>query len=430
MITTLINRIEYTATASQTTFPYPFRVDNQNWLKVYQNGVLKTLTTHYTVTGVGSDSGGNVVLVTGATAGDSVIIIRGTPNTQETNYVENDKFPAEAHEEALDKLTMIAQDLTEGYGRCIRFKPQDTQENWYMPTVAANKFLRINSDGDGLELATIDADATYNVLSAKGDLIYGTTGGVAERLPIGTEGQILRVASGLPVWDDDDAATYAVITSKGDLIRGNNSGAPERLAIGSTGQVLTVSGGTAVWAPNVADVITSAGDLIEGNLLGQPARLAIGTEGDVLVVNSSGFAIWENRRASAARAYRGTNQSINGNTYTKVQCANESYDYGGCYDHVTNHLYTVPVTGVYLVVGRIQLTGTATQKMIMIYYDGVAVSTNARTFAAASSDFIEIKDMIACVAGKTIGLYVYSTTDADTVLAGPGNTFLAIVKVA
>jgi hypothetical protein len=47
------------------------------------------------------------------------------------------------------------------------------------------------------------ANAAYNALSpmtTTGDITYEATGGIATRLPIGTAGQVLTVASGLPSW--------------------------------------------------------------------------------------------------------------------------------------------------------------------------------------------------------------------------------------
>ena len=62
----------YTATALQTLFVYSFRILDEAHVAVYQNGTLLTITTHYTVSNVGVSGGGNITLVTGATAGDTI----------------------------------------------------------------------------------------------------------------------------------------------------------------------------------------------------------------------------------------------------------------------------------------------------------------------------------------------------------------------
>ena len=63
-------RDQYTATGGQVAFSYTFEIAAEGDIAVLQNGVLLSLGTgagEYAVTGVGSDTGGVVTLVTGAT---------------------------------------------------------------------------------------------------------------------------------------------------------------------------------------------------------------------------------------------------------------------------------------------------------------------------------------------------------------------------
>lgn len=62
------------------------------------------------------------------------------------------------------------------------------------------------------------ADAWANPMTAVGDLIAGTEGGAAARLPIGAEGQILMVVGGVPTWVAQTVLTGNVIDSDGDLV--------------------------------------------------------------------------------------------------------------------------------------------------------------------------------------------------------------------
>src|SRR3990167_4684056 len=107
-IQTQAARNEYVGDCSTTAFPYTFRILDQTHLNVYVDCSLRTLTTHYTVTGVDASGGGMVNLATAPNAGEPVVIVRDVPYTQTTDYVEGSRFPAESHEQALDKLTMIA----------------------------------------------------------------------------------------------------------------------------------------------------------------------------------------------------------------------------------------------------------------------------------------------------------------------------------
>ena len=75
----------------------------------------KTITTHYTVTGVGNANGGTVVFTSGNIPTDTEIIVlrRTTPQTQGVDLIENDPLPANTLEDALDKVTSIGQELQE-----------------------------------------------------------------------------------------------------------------------------------------------------------------------------------------------------------------------------------------------------------------------------------------------------------------------------
>ncbi len=107
-LSTTLNRISYTAGAADVTFPYTFKILATTDLDVYVDEVLQT--SGYTVTGAGDPTGGNVVFAV-APGVSTVLIVRNTPLTQSTDYTEGDAFPAASHEDALDKLTMMMQDL-------------------------------------------------------------------------------------------------------------------------------------------------------------------------------------------------------------------------------------------------------------------------------------------------------------------------------
>lgn len=66
----------------------------------------------YAVSGGDTDQGGTVTLVSGALApiGSKLRIRRNTPRKQTADYDTNDTFPAETHEGALDRLSLITQE--------------------------------------------------------------------------------------------------------------------------------------------------------------------------------------------------------------------------------------------------------------------------------------------------------------------------------
>lgn len=199
-IATTLNRIEYAATSGQTIFPYTFLIFANTDLEVYQEGVKLTLTTHYTVSGVGAAGGGNVTLVTGATLNDEILIVRVMPLTQLVDYVENDPFPAATHETALDRLTMITQQLLETLGRSVKLPVTSPLEDIDLPLPGAGLHLRWNAGGTALETIAVSADGTATPITTIGDIVQGDASGAPERLAVGTAGQHLEVVAGKAAW--------------------------------------------------------------------------------------------------------------------------------------------------------------------------------------------------------------------------------------
>jgi hypothetical protein len=90
-----------------------------------------------------------------------------------------------------------------------------------------------------------------NPSTTLGDIEYrSSTANVNTRLPLGTAGQVLKVNSGAtaPEWATDASGMTNPMTTTGDTIYSSSGSTPARLAIGSTGNVLTVAGGVPTWA--------------------------------------------------------------------------------------------------------------------------------------------------------------------------------------
>ena len=175
-VSTTSNKVTFSANGSTTGCAYNFKIFADADLTVIIRAAdgtetTKTLTTHYTVSGAGSSSGGNVTFTTGNTPanGETVVIKRELAVTQSTDYVANDPFPAASHEDALDRLTMIAQQQTEQIGRSIVFPDTDTAATTIQSSVTrANKFLGFGSSG---EVAVLSSTATSPGAIDTGNLV-------------------------------------------------------------------------------------------------------------------------------------------------------------------------------------------------------------------------------------------------------------------
>nr|BAR28447.1 putative tail fiber [uncultured Mediterranean phage uvMED] len=180
----------YSGNGSNDTFVYGFKIFANTDLQVIIRSAAgtettKTLTTHYTVTGVGSASGGNVVFTSGniPTATETVVLIRNVPQTQAIDYIANDPFPAETHEEGLDRATMTTQQVQEELNRSIKLSRTNTMTSTEFTvgaTERANKILAFDSAGEisvTQELGTYqgtDATVTTEAYVVR-DIVKSTT---------------------------------------------------------------------------------------------------------------------------------------------------------------------------------------------------------------------------------------------------------------
>ena len=136
--------------------------------RVTSTGVETTLAlnTDYSVSGAGGASG-TVTLAAPLAVGQTLTIIRNVPSTQEADYVVGDAFPAESHELALDKLTMLVQQNAEAVGRSIKAPVSDNAVDMTMPSAAARARRYLSFDEDGRPVSTtFDIDAIQNASTA------------------------------------------------------------------------------------------------------------------------------------------------------------------------------------------------------------------------------------------------------------------------
>jgi hypothetical protein len=191
-ISTTIIKNSYSGDGSNDTFAYQFKITAEADLQVIIRSAagtetVKTLTTHYTVTGVGTASGGNVVFTAGniPTATETVVIRRSTTQTQTLDLVENDPFTADSVEGAFDKNLAIAQELQEQIDRSIKISRTNTMTSTDFTTSAserASKILAFDTSGEisvTQELGTYKGTDTTVTTEAyvQRDIVKSTTAG-------------------------------------------------------------------------------------------------------------------------------------------------------------------------------------------------------------------------------------------------------------
>lgn len=122
-ISSTTSRWAYTGDGVTTAFAYTNRIFAASDLKVYLAGVFQA--AGYSLSGVDAATGGSVTFAAAPAAGVSVVLARQVPATQETDYQPNDPFPAETHERALDRLTVLVQQLETRAARALALAEAD-----------------------------------------------------------------------------------------------------------------------------------------------------------------------------------------------------------------------------------------------------------------------------------------------------------------
>ena len=259
-------RNDYVGNGARTEFPFTFEVLNEansstgkNYtLKVLVDDVEKTEDTDYTVSYDSSTRLGSITFTTAPASSAVITLLSQIALTQSTDYINigTGAFPADSHEGTVDKLTLIARELDEKIDRSILLPESSILSNVTIPvsTTNASKFITVNGDGNNLTASEI-ADTVGSPVSTYMKTVLDDETAAAARTTLG--------------------AQQDIITTRGDIVRGSSAGVAERLALGSSNQIL-VSDGTDLAYSNNQATTTSLGRLYIPN----PITISNGTDAD------------------------------------------------------------------------------------------------------------------------------------------------------
>lgn len=226
-----VTRIAYAANGVLATFAYPFEIFADDEVRVYINSTLQTLTTHYTVTGVGGDNGGNVVFVTPPTNGTTVTLIRRVNRERVTEYQPNSKIDADTLNTDIDRVWAVIQETADEETRVVRLSIEDSSADLTLPleAVRANKLMAFDADGD----------ATVTALTV--EEIEEQVGLAADQVALATaQANAAASSAGTATAQASTATTQAGIATT----QANNAAASAALALGAVGGVKVTSNDT------------------------------------------------------------------------------------------------------------------------------------------------------------------------------------------
>ena len=179
---TPINRS--TANGVTTVFPYNFKVLAAADLEVSLDGVVKTLTTDYTLSGVGDDAGGNVTMLSAPANGVTVVRRRNMAYIREVDYQDQGELPTDTLDDDQDAPILMIQQVAEGLSRAVSLPPESTGVSLTLPTPAALQYLRWNAAADALESVLL-ADVSLISLTAYAQTLLNAVDAAAARVVLG-----------------------------------------------------------------------------------------------------------------------------------------------------------------------------------------------------------------------------------------------------
>ena len=263
----------YSGNGTLDTFNYTFKVFADADIQVIirdasATETVKTLTTHYTVTGAGSASGGTIVFTAGniPSATETVVIRRASPQTQAIDYIANDPFPAESHEEGLDRSMMAIQQLQEEIDRSIKLSRTNTMTSTEFAvgsTDRAGKIFGFDDNGElvvSQELGTFKGDWSASTTYAARDIVKDTS---TNNIFLCNTG---HTSSGVePLTTNTDSAKWDLLVDAASATTSQNAAAASAAAALVSENNASTSESNALSYKNDAETAKTAAELAETN---------------------------------------------------------------------------------------------------------------------------------------------------------------------
>ena len=434
-------RNDYTGNGSTTVYNFTFpvlkesnRADNKEYsIKVIitENTIdtVKTETTDYTVTLNEDTRLGTITFVTAPTATQKITFISDVDVSQATDYnnIGTGAFPADSHEKALDKLTILFRQFLENENRAVSLPASSNLSNLEIPVSSdnADKAIVINSTGDNLEAKNLADIGTAPVTDFIKTLIDDQTSEEA-RKTLSIDRRVTVDNANYTI-----SATDKVVAQIGTMSATRTFSLPTASTVQAGAEIIVIDESGSVDSINKIIVQRDGTDTIDG-----ATSEEIITAHGYLVLICDGANSWkvikrevldEDDLSSNSALKAATQQSIkayiDGNpnfkatitspqtlasgVFTKLQFDNEITDTKGWYDATTNYRFTPLRAGNYLVVAKVQLNNTSSTGDLVSQIHKNGFSHSQCTIASGASQPTNMHVAVITMNGSSDYLELY-----------------------
>jgi hypothetical protein len=340
----------YNGNGVTTVFAYGFPISDQSHIEVIATDaagaeVIKTLTTHYTVSGVGSPTGSITMLVAPA-SGTKITVIRNVPFTQLLDLQNQGAFFAEVVEAAFDAGVARDQQIKELVDRSVKLPASADSstldalvadigtlsgQSAAIDTVAGISASVVTVAGMAAAVAAVPAAAVStaaDVVLTHADVVLADNARIAaEAAASGTTTVPVQINAAADTAFADADMLAARKNADGSLIKRS---------------WLNVKSLLNAYFQGLGALTLAAGDLLYASGVGALARLAKATDGMVLTL-VSGLPAWAAPAlggmtlVGTLTTTSGTTQSLTGiaTTYKHLRAVLVGVSYAGASTNLT-----------------------------------------------------------------------------------------------
>lgn len=196
-VTEQIPVVTHNGNGVTTVFAYNYKILAAEDMEVTVDGVVKTLTTDYSVSGVGVDGGGSVTMITPPASGTAnVVLRRNMAYSRSNDYQDNGDLLAATADDDSDRPIMMMQQLVADIARAMKLPVGVTTDQVVTESAADRVGKLISFDASGNMILAVPADVSLTTVSAFIATLLDDADAAAARATLGIGTSDLTMAAG------------------------------------------------------------------------------------------------------------------------------------------------------------------------------------------------------------------------------------------